>query len=317
MSTVSTDDLPPSGEQHEIGYGDQRVVVTEIGATLRAFSVAGSDVIDGFDVSQQCSDGRGQVLAPWPNRLGGGRYVFDSTNGRAALDEPERNNAIHGLVRWLPWSLLGRAQNVVTLGVILHPQPAYPWRLSLTVEYRLGREGLIVTCQALNMGATPAPFGLGFHPYLTFGTATIENIRLLLPARRRLISDDRGLPTGEAEVAGSKFDFTEAKAVGSTALDTGFFDLARGEDKIVRAELSDPDSGKAVTLWADERFGYLMVYTADNVSDRDRRRRSIAVEPMTCPPDALRSGTALVRLAPHAGWRGSWGLELRSDERMS
>jgi len=315
MSRVSTDDLPPSGEQHEIGYGDQRVVVTEVGATLRAFSVAGTDVIDGFDVTQQCSDGRGQVLAPWPNRLGDGRYVFEATNGRAALDEPERNNAIHGLVRWLPWSLLGRAQNVVTLGVVLHPQPGYPWRLSLNVEYRLGREGLIVTCEALNMGATAAPFGLGFHPYLTVGTATIEALRLRIPARRRLICDERGLPTGDIEVSGTEFDFTEGRLVGPTALDTGYGELTRGEDHVARAELADPATGSALTLWADERFPYLMVYTADSVSQGDRRRRSIAIEPMTCPPDALRSGTSLVRLAPRSGWRGSWGLQPRRVER--
>ena len=110
-------------------------------------------MIDGFDVSERCSDGRGQVLAPWPNRLEDGQYSFDGCPANAALDEPERHNAIHGLVRWLPWTLLGRAQNVVTLGIVLYPQPGYPWRLSLTVEYRLGRDGLSVTTEARNTGA--------------------------------------------------------------------------------------------------------------------------------------------------------------------
>ena len=182
-------------------------------------------MIDGFDVAERCSDGRGQVLAPWPNRLSDGRYAFEGMAAAAALDEPEHHNAIHGLVRWLPWALLGQAQNVVTLGVVLHPQPGYPWRLSLTIEYRLGREGLVVTTEARNTGENTAPFGLGFHPYLTVGTPTIDSARLLVPARRRLVTDQRGLPTGEAEVKGSEFDFVTSRLVGPTVLDTGYTDL--------------------------------------------------------------------------------------------
>src|ERR1700722_13339698 len=136
MPSIANQKVPPSGVQYEIGYGHHRVVVTEVGAALRVFSVSGRDVIDGFDVTERCTDGRGQVLAPWPNRLGDGRYAFEGTTAGAGPHEPDHHNAIHGLVRWLPWSLLGQAQNVVTLGTVLHPQPGYPWRLSLTIEYR-------------------------------------------------------------------------------------------------------------------------------------------------------------------------------------
>jgi aldose 1-epimerase len=311
MSGIETEEAPPSGEQYEIGYGHHRVVVTEVGATLRAFSASGHEVLDGFDVSELCSDGRGQVLAPWPNRLGEGRYTFEGRSANAALDEPEHHNAIHGLVRWLPWSLLGRAQNVVTLGLVLHPQPGYPWRLSLTIEYRLGRDGLSVTTEARNSGGQPAPFGLGFHPYLTVGTATVDSARLLVPARRRLVTNERGLPTGEVELAGSEFDFSTGRPLGSMRLDTGFCDLVREPDDSVRVELDHPDGERGLTLWADSGFSYLMVYTGDNAKDAARRRTSIAIEPMTCPPDALRSGTSVIDLPAGSEWRGSWGISPR------
>jgi aldose 1-epimerase len=311
MSGIETEEAPPSGEQYEIGYGHHRVVVTEVGATLRAFSASGHEVLDGFDVSELCPDGRGQVLAPWPNRLGEGRYTFEGRSANAALDEPEHHNAIHGLVRWLPWSLLGRAQNVVTLGLVLHPQPGYPWRLSLTIEYRLGRDGLSVTTEARNSGGQPAPFGLGFHPYLTVGTATVDSARLLVPARRRLVTNERGLPTGEVELAGSEFDFSTGRPLGSMRLDTGFCDLVREPDDSVRVELDHPDGERGLTLWADSGFSYLMVYTGDNAKDAARRRTSIAIEPMTCPPDALRSGTSVIDLPAGSEWRGSWGISPR------
>lgn len=304
--------LPPSGEQHEIGHGLQRAVITEVGATLRSYTVDGSAVIDGFGDRDICPAGRGQVLAPWPNRLGDGRYTIDGRNAQAGLDEPERACAIHGLVRWLPWKVVSRAQNVVSLGSTLHPQPGYPWRLSFSVEYRLGREGLSVSTEVTNLDPQAAPFGLGFHPYLTVDAPSVDFMRLRLPARRRLVTDERGLPTGETIVTGSEFDFTESRLIGSTRLDTAYTDLVRDRDGTARVELSGPEGAKSISIWMDGKFQYVMAYTADNVEPSSRRRKALAVEPMTCPPDALRTGTDLVRLEPGAVWRASWGISLIS-----
>lgn len=300
----------PSGRQFVIGHGRQQAVVTEVGAALRSYTVGDRDVVDGFAESDLCPSGRGQVLAPWPNRLGDGRYRFEGRAGRAALDEPERSNAIHGLVRWLAWSPRSQAQNVLTMGCMLEPQPAYPWRLALDVEYRLGRGGLAVTTEVTNLDDGPAPFGLGFHPYVTVGTDTVDGARLQLPGARVLVTDDRGLPVGERHVGGSELDFRVERPIGPTRLDTAYFALARDAQGVARAELRHPDDDRAVVVWMDSGFGYLMAYTGDTIEDEARRRRSVALEPMTCPPDALRSGTALVTLSPGSRWRGSWGIAL-------
>ena len=55
-----------------------------------------------------CDGAHGAVLIPWPNRLGDGSYEFDGARHQLALSEPERRNAIHGLVRWVPWRALER-----------------------------------------------------------------------------------------------------------------------------------------------------------------------------------------------------------------
>jgi aldose 1-epimerase len=300
--------VAPSGEQFVIGHGQHHVVVTEVGATLRSYTVDGHVVVDGFGVDDLCDSGRGQVLAPWPNRLGDGLYSYEGRDARAALDEPDRNNAIHGLVRWRPWQLVGRAQNVLSLGCVLDPQPGYPWRLSLVVEYRLGRDGLTVTASATNLDRTAAPFGIGFHPYLAFPTPAIDSVSLLVPARRRLVTDERGLPTTTTAVTGSELDFAAARWIGPTRLDTAFTDLHRDADGMARVELDDAAGGRGATVWMDDRFRYVMVFTGDTLEPASRRRASIAVEPMTCPPDALRSGVDLVRLEPGASWSGRWGI---------
>jgi aldose 1-epimerase len=51
-----------------------------------------------------------------------------------------------------------------------------------------------------------------------------------------------------------------------------------------------------------------MVFTADGIPDTARRRRSVAIEPMTCAPNAFRSGDGLIVLQPGDSWSGSWGI---------
>jgi len=300
----------PSGVQYDIGHGRHQVVVTEVGATIRSYTVGGAAVLDGFPVAEICDSGRGQVLAPWPNRLGDGRYTYEGRAAQAALDEPARHNAIHGLVRWLPWDLVSRAQNVLCLGCTLHPQPGYPWRLGLTIEYRLGRDGLSVATRVTNLDSAPAPFGIGFHPYLTLSTP-IDSTSLAIPARRRLVSDERGLPTSTVSVTGSELDFTARRWIGDTVLDTAFTDLRRDADSMARVELDDTAGGRGVTVWMDEHFGYVMVFTGDTLEPATARRSAIAVEPMSCPPNALATGVDVVRLEPGASWAGRWGITPR------
>jgi aldose 1-epimerase len=310
LPVTSTGTTAPSGVQYDIGHGRHQVVVTEVGATIRSYTVGGAPVLDGFALDAMCDSGRGQVLAPWPNRLGDGRYSFEGRDGLAALDEPDHHNAIHGLVRWLPWQVLSRAQNVLSLGCTLHPQPGYPWRLALAIEYRLGRDGLSVSAGVTNLDRVPAPFGIGFHPYLTLSTP-IDATSLAVPARRRLVADERGLPTATAAVAGSALDFTAPRWIGDTVLDTAFTDLRRDRDGMARVELDDTAGGRGVTVWMDEHFSHVMVFTGDTLEPVTRRRSSIAVEPMSCPPDALRSGVDLIRLEPGASWSGRWGITPR------
>jgi aldose 1-epimerase len=294
---------PPSGRQLVIAHGPARAQVATVGATLRTYAVDGRDVIDGFRRDQRATDGRGQVLAPWPNRLTDGSYRYGGRECQAALNELSRHDAIHGLVRWLDWTPVAQHPSSVALTCAVRPQPGYEWHLELQVEYRLGPDGLTVTFRTTNVGAERAPFGLGFHPYLTIGAGPIDRLVLTLPATASLDAD--GLP---APVAGTPRDFTRPRQIGPTRLDTAFAGLARGDGGRALARLEDTGDGRFVELWVDDGFGYLMVYTSDEVGDPRRRRTAVAVEPMTCPPDALRTGTDLLELDPGESWQGSWGL---------
>ena len=60
------------------------------------------------------------------------------------------------------------------------------------------------------------------------------------------------------------------------------------------------------TVWADEKWPYVLLFTGDLP---DIRRRGLAVEPMTCPPQAFRTGEALLRLSPGDRFAGEWGID--------
>ncbi len=302
----------PTGQQWRIGHGLHEVIVCEVGATLRHYAVGDTQVLDGFGSDEWSHSGRGQVLAPWPNRLADGRYEFNGVRAQAALDEPERHNAIHGLVRWLPWTLQTRHQNQLSLRLQLHPSPGYPFSLLLEIEYHVGRDGLTVTTTAQSLEEGSVPFGIGFHPYLRAGPETVDGAILHVPARDTLDLDDRGLPTGAlTPVAGTDFDFTTSRFVGPAVLDTAYTTLVRDEDGRARASLDGPGGATGSTLWADAGFAYLMVYTGDTLGDVARRRRAVAIEPMTCPPNALRTGKDVIDLQPGQEWRAQWGITPR------
>jgi aldose 1-epimerase len=302
------DPVLASGQQHEIRRDDQRAVIVEVGGGLRVYETGSGPVLDGYTDAERCSGGRGQALMPWPNRVGDGSYEWQGRPQQLPLTEVENGNAIHGLVRWTPWTVSERGPDRIVMAHRLHPQPGWPGTLDLRLEYRLDDDGLTVVAQAENVGTESCPFGVGFHPYLGLGAPAVDELELEVPARIRLLSDARGLPTGQAPVAGSELDYRSARAIGPARLDDCFTDLDRDPDGRARVALTG--MGRGATLWVDPAFEYLMVFTGDTLAP-DRRRQGLAVEPMSCPPDALRSGEGIVTLQPGMKFTGSWGITPR------
>lgn len=299
--------IAPSGEQIEIVHGGQRAVVVEVGGGLREYTVGGRHLLDGYGPDEMSSSGRGQVLIPWPNRIQDGLYSFDGQEHQLPVNDVEEQDAIHGLVRWGSWIAGDRAENRVVMEHALHPQPGYPFSLALSIEYELSDAGLRVRTTAVNRGPQPCPYGSGNHPYLALTEALVDSLTLRLPARTLLRSDERGIPVERLPVGGTDYDFRRPRAIGATVLDHAFTDLERGEDGRARVELWDPDEGNEVTLWVDETHSYLMVFSGDPLPDVNRR--SLAVEPMTCPPNAFRTGEDVVRLEPGHSFTSSWGID--------
>ena len=286
-------------------HGAHRAVVAEVGAGLREYTVDGVPVVDGYPAAEMCSGGRGQTLIPWPNRIAGGAYEFDGEAQQLPLTEPSAGNAIHGLTRWATWTVVDRTGRSATLRHVLHPQPGYPFTLDCRLEYALSDAGLRVRTAVTNTGDRPAPYGTGAHPYLTVGTDTVDEITLTVPGDRYLPTDDNGIPTGTAEVEGSPFDYRAGRLIGAATVDHCFTDLARDADGVATVTLAAGE--RQARLWLDAGYRYAQVFTGDTLVPA-RRRRGLAVEPMTCPPDAFRSRTGLHVLEPGRGVETTWGI---------
>jgi aldose 1-epimerase len=297
----------PSGEQIAIAHGDQRAVVTEVGATLRTYVKGGVSVIEGFAGEEVPTGARGQLLYPWPNRIGDREWSFSGRTAQPTVDDVENDTAIHGVVRWRPFRVESVNQNRCVLALLLHPSPDFPFLSEIEVAYHLGALGLTVTTTVTNRDDVPIPFGLGFHPYLAVTTSTIEGAELEVPAKNFVAVDERRLPTGQIlPVVSHELDFTKAKSVNGHDLDVTFTELSRDDLGLATVKVRDRVGGE-VELSMDRNFPYVQVYTGDRL-EKGRRRTAIAVEPMTCPPDALRSGKDIVVLEPGQHWAGSWRL---------
>jgi len=304
--------VPLTGQQYEITAGRYRATVTELGAGLRELLFGNEPVIAGYEPDDLPPAGAGQLLAPWPNRIDGGRYAFGGTEFQLALTEPARRNAIHGLTRWLAWTPVRQDASVVLLRSAPHGQQGYPFCLEIEAEYRLAEDtGLHVAITATNRGSHAAPYGTGSHPYLTAGTPSVDGCELTLPVAFWLPLDDRGIPSAPpAAVDGTPYDFRKPRTIGTTRLDHALTGLDRDSDGRAWAHLAgDGGTGTHVGLWAGTGYRWLQVFTGDPLGP-DRRRKAVAIEPMTCPPNAFVSADDLLVLEPGEAVTHTWGIQV-------
>jgi aldose 1-epimerase len=278
----------PSGEQWTVRAGGYEATVVSVGGGLRGLTYDGRPVLLGYGEDEAAHAGIGQHLIPWPNRITDGKYTFEGVAQQLYLTEPARHNAIHGLTRWANWLRVddGSDPAALVVGHRLHGQPGYPHQLDLRLDYRLS-DGLTVTATATNIGGTSAPYGYGAHPYLTVGRSIDECVLEFTASDRLEVSAERMQPVGLTPVAGSEFDFSGGRVIGSTSIDNAF----TGLDGTWTVSLTDPDTVARSVLSSDTPW--MQLFTGEAVG-----RTALAVEPMTCPPDAFVTGQDLVVLKP-------------------
>jgi aldose 1-epimerase len=299
-----------SMSEHEIAAAGYHAVVSATGAGLRVLRRGGVALTETWAPGTKPPLAAGLVLFPWPNRTRDGRFTFDGAAHQLELSEPELHNASHGLVRARDWELVDAGEAFVEQAVEVGGEPGWPFPLRHVVRHEVGPDGLTATHRVTNTGAGRAPFGLGIHTFLRAGDAPMDDCTLQVPASRvQPVERQRNLPEGPVRDVTPEEDLREPRGLDGLWFDTPFTGLAREGDGRARCWLRAPD-GTSACLWTSAELGWVQVFTADPRNDKayPGRGRALAVEPMSCPPDALASGDDLVVLEAGASWTAQWGI---------
>ncbi|MHC2997697.1 aldose 1-epimerase family protein [Microbacterium sp. HJ5] len=306
---------PSSGTQHALRAGDYEAVIASVGATVRSLTYAGRDLVVPFDADEVRPSYRGATLAPWPNRVVDGRYTFGGVERQLSLTEPARSHALHGLAAWLDFEAVDKGPDHVTLAAVIQPQSGYPWRIVVVTRFELGPDGLTQTVTARNESAEPAPWGTGPHPYLVAGDGLVDDWTLELPAAEVLaVTPDRLIPTDLVAVDADepeRFDFRTARTIGSVEIDHAYSGLARDARGLTTVRVTAA-SGSGVQMSWDDACAWVQIHTADK-PEPALSRLGLAVEPMTCAPDAFNAAdydfdAGLIVLEPGAESTASWRI---------
>jgi aldose 1-epimerase len=245
------------------------------------------------------------ILFPFPNRIRGGKFVFEGREYALPLNDSTKAHAIHGFTPRNPWRVVETGSDAESAFVtgefqlirdLPAARPYWPADFTLAVTYRLSETALRVDAVVSNPDTTALPFGLGYHPYFSLGPPgrAVDGIVLQIGTNRVWQSEGQ-LPTGRIVTAPEHLNFTKPRPLGRTQLDdvfTELTDLRPGSGLRDVAVLSPPAGGPRLLVRADKAFRELVLFTPPH-------RTAIAVEPYTCPTDAA---NLEVRGIP-AGWR--------------
>jgi aldose 1-epimerase len=277
--------------------------ISETGGALHKLSYQDRDLIEPCNPDLP-SVYSGDLLAPWPNRIGGGQYEFEGTHYQLPINEVARNNALHGLIAGLTWSVRDQSESSVTLTTVLKAAFYYPFEQEYFVTYSLAQSGLRWTLVVENIGSKPTPYGASVHPYLIAEPGGIVNDwSLKMPTVEYMSVDvDRLLPIAVVKCSIKNFEFDQERVIGNLFIDHAFkVDSGNAHHKIeVRAA-----NREGVWMGFDDESHWIQIHTADR-DDRETSRKSLAVEPMTCPPDVFNSSIDLIVLQPGQKHQISW-----------
>lgn len=286
----------------EINSGDYQAIVRLQGGGLSSLKFKGRDLVDPY-VDNELHRFRGDVLVPWPNRIRDGKYSFQSKNYTLPINESSRSNALHGLVLHSQWEVNSHSESEIELSTLLKASENYPSDLLVTTRYKLDLQGLAWSISACNKGENEAPYGVSIHPYLVAEPETkVDEGTLTLPSKEFMSVDkDRLLPLGIQEVT-RDFDFNSGNKIGNSFIDHAF--RIDRENRSQAIKVRGP-SGCGVQMEYSADLKWIQIHTADRDGGKDSRT-CLAVEPMTCPPDAFNSGLDLIILAKNQEHESRW-----------
>jgi aldose 1-epimerase len=278
--------------------------VSSYGASLRGAWFQGEEVVTSYSGKENKVGGQGDVLIPFPGRIKDAKYTWDGVEHHLKANDKDGPNAIHGFLRTLDWEVESQADSEVTFSLDFPGTEGYPFVFSARITYSLNDDGLSCFFSVQNGDSVDIPMAIGFHAYFTTGSEHIDDDKLTLPFKS-VLEMEKFIPTGKIL---DRPEFLSPKIIGDTRFNSCFSSPILNENNQTEVELTG--NGKTVTVWMDDVFKYVVLYSGDPLPE-SHRRKSLAIEPMTCGSDGFNHPAwGLVRLAPGQTLSGRWGVRV-------
>ena len=287
---------PPNPAACSLRAGDLEAVFLPaqgmLGASLRHKGVELLRRVDDLQAAAAKGSTAGiPLLHPWANRLDGLEYRVAGREVRLDPSSPLLHLDAHGLpmhgVPWsrLAWEVTAAAPDRLSARLEWNRSDllaVFPFRHRLELTVTLRRDGLTLETSLVAGPDAAVPVSFGFHPYFGIPDLPRAEWRLALPVMRRLVLDERGIPSGEEEPA-ARFD----TRLGERSFDDGFALLT------TPASVSLAGAGRRITVEFLAGYPYAQMFAP-------KEQEFVAIEPMTAPTSALTSGRQL-RMVPAQG----------------
>jgi aldose 1-epimerase len=253
----------------------EAVIVPEMGAGLAAYDLVGAR--GRTPLFRPCRDPSRagpfdlalNLLVPWSNRISGGGFPFDGQFHPLAPNLPGEPFPIHGNGFSSRWRTEGARADSADFS--LRSDGPGPFRYEAHATYSLTAGALAMRLSVRNLGPTPLPFGLGFHPWIVRGAST----QLQAKAERVVLETRDHLPAAEAPIASRpEWDFTAARVLPSGWINNAFL----GWDG--HATVLWPEQRLELDVKADPPLSTFILYSPSDKAD------FFCFEPVTHPVDA-------------------------------
>lgn len=141
-------------------------------------------------------------LVPFSNRVGHATLKWQGTTHPLVQNNPAEPHAIHGVGWQRPWQVLEQSAHFAMLACEHRPDASWPFAFDSSQTFRLSAHALELTLSVTNQAATPAPVGLGWHPYFV----KRDRSRITFEADGRWDMDAEKLPTRRRSAHGLDAD---------------------------------------------------------------------------------------------------------------
>lgn len=254
-------------------------------------------VLDGYQTPEEFDSGSGSrnwIMTPFANRIADNSYIF--LGKKYHLEPvPPKQRVIHGLTSMEKFEIISVESGAGSVNIRLKNSSirkdrfaGYPFDVDVYVDSTLTKDALSINVSGQNLSGVPVPFWSGWHPYFNTCDDGIEHLRVELDAKSIILMDENFIPLAGNDAYSDialhpKFDLRssgngEAKTIDGKIFDLCYANLIANADGNFSTAIID-DANK-ISLRIFQNKGVTLIFSGDSLTER--KRKSIAVEPMQC-----------------------------------